>query len=285
VKKHLLLLLLIFPLLLQAQNIETGVKAYETGDYKAAMAELDKVLADVSKLKEKSLVRAHYYRAMARLTYVRKAHGNLEATQMPLIRTLSVGAHEDMIAAKKNDIDGKMAADIQAGSKRLCELFIELGRSANAIAQDPNKKEADKKEAYEDLVRYGDPVVEIDKFNYMGYVFKGSGELGLRDSIKALKDFHLADDWFFRSAPKDGDMMIAYTYIQIARLEWALNKNYDVANKALTEGRQNLEAENKKIQTIGGHTPQQKASLLHLYNDIGIDIDRAFSDLRLAAGK
>lgn len=284
-KKHFLLVLFILPLLLQAQNLETGVKAYEMGDYKAAMAELDKVLADPSKLKEKSLARAHYFRAMARLTYVRKAHGNLEATQMPMIRTLSIGAHDDMLAAKKNDIDGKMDADIKSGNQRLLELFLELGRGANAVAQDPNKKESEKKEAYEDLVRYGNPINEIDKFQYRGYLYKASGARGLGDSTRALKEFHLADDWFFRSAPKDGDLMIAYTYIQIGRLEWALNKNYDAALMALEEGRKNLDAENKKIQTISGHTPQQKASLSHLYNDISIDLNKAFSDLRLAAGK
>jgi tetratricopeptide (TPR) repeat protein len=278
-----LMLLIVFQA--SAQNIETGVKAYESGDYKAAMAELDKVLADPAKLKEKLLARAYYYRALARLTYVRKAHGNLEVTQMPQIRTLTIGAHQDLLAAKKNDIDGKMATDLLSGNKRMLELLLELGRAANAIAQDPNKKEADKKEAYQDMVLYGDPIVAIDKFHYMGYIFLANGQVGLRDSVKALKNYHLADDWFFKSAPKDGDLDIAYTYIQIGRMEWALNKNYDVAMKALEEGRKNLDAEHRKIETLGGHTPTEKAALSHKFHDVGLDLDRAFSDLRLAAGK
>ena len=277
--------MLLLSLHTSAQNIETGVKAYEIGDYKAAMAELDKVLAEPGKLKEKSLARAHYYRALARLTYVRKAHSNLEATQMKQVRDLTVGAFEDMVAAKKNDVDGKMAPDIESGNKRLVELLLELGREANAIAQDPNKKQADKKDSYEDMIRYGNPITVIDKFHYMGYVFLANGHIGLGDSSRALKNYHLADDWFFRSAPKDGDLDIAYTFIQIARIEWALNKNYDGAMKALEEGRKNLDAEHRKIETLGGHTPTEKAALSRKFHDVGLDLDRAGSDLRLAAGK
>jgi hypothetical protein len=278
-------LILMMGVHLSAQNIETGVKAYEIGDYKAAMAELDKVLAEPAKLKEKSLARAHYYRALARMTYVRKAHSNLEATQMKQVRDLTVGAYEDMVAAKKNDIDAKMGPDIDAGNKRLVELLLELGRGANAIAQDPNKKAADKKDSYQDLILYGGPIVGINKFHYMGYLFLANGQIGLGDSVQALKNYHFADDWFFKSAPKDGDLDIAYTYIQIARMEWAMHKNYDVAIKALDEGRKSLDAEHGKIETLGGHTPTQKAALSIKHHDVGLDLDRAYSDLRLAAGK
>ncbi len=268
-----------------AQNIEAGVKACEIGDYKTAMSELDKALADPAKLKEKSLARAHYYRALARISYIHKAKSNLEGTQMKQIRDLSIGAHEDLLAAKKNDTDGKMAADLQAANKRLVDLLVELGKSANAIAQDPNKKAADKIESYEDLVRYGEPIMVVDKFNYLGYAFAANGQLGLRDSVNALKNFHLTDDWFFRSAPKDGDMEIVYVYITIARLEWALHKNWDVAIKALDEGRQNLDAEGKKIQTLGNRPPAEKAAASRKHHDLGLDLDRAYSDLRLAAGR
>lgn len=270
---------------LSAQNVETGVKAYEVGDYKAAMAELDKVLTDPSKLKEKVLARAYFYRGMARMTYISKAKGNLETTEMQQVRALTLGAHADMIAAKKNDIDGKMAADIAAGNKRLLDLLIELGKSANDIAQDPNKKPAEKQDAYADLVRYGEPINALDKFHYLGYMFLANGQIGQGDSVSALKNYHFTDDWFFKTAPKDGDLFIAYTYIQIARLEWALNKNYEVANKALEEGRKVLDAEHRKIETLGGHTPTQKAALSRKYHDVGLDLDRAGSDLRLAAGK
>jgi hypothetical protein len=281
----LVAMVLSFTLPVMAQNVEAGVKAYESGDYKGAMAELDKALATPGQLKEKAAARAHYYRALARMTYVHKAKSNLEGTQMKQIRELSVGAHEDMLAAKKNDTDGKMAAELQAANKRLVELFVELGRDANAVAQDQNKKAPEKKEAFEDLKRYGEPITVIDKFNYLGYMYRANGAIGLGDSVAALKDYHLADDWFFRSAPKDGDMHIAYTYIQIARIEWALHKNYDVAMKAIEEGRVNLANESKKFETMGNRPPAEKAALSRLQHDIAIDLDRAASDLRLAAGK
>jgi tetratricopeptide (TPR) repeat protein len=279
------LMLLLSALPMMAQNVDAGIKSLESGDYKAAMAEFDKALAEPGKLKEKALARVYYYRCIARITYVHKAKNNLEGMQMQQIRDLSVGAHEDMVAAKKNDIDGKMAADIQSGTKRLQDLLLELGRDANAIAQDPNRKEADKKDAYEDMVRYGGPIVANDKFQYMGYVFLGNGHLGKGDTTTALKNYHLADDWFFRSAPKDGDMNIAYSYIQIARLEWATHKNFDNAMKFLDKGRAQLDGESKKIQTLGNRPPAEKAALSRMAHDIGLDLDRAASELRLAAGK
>ena len=142
------------------------------------------------------------------MTYISKAKGNLETTEMQQVRALTLGAHADMIAAKKNDIDGKMAADIAAGNKRLLDLLIELGKSANDIAQDPNKKPAEKQDAYADLVRYGEPINALDKFHYLGYMFLANGQIGQGDSVSALKNYHFTDDWFFKTAPKDGDLFM-----------------------------------------------------------------------------
>lgn len=270
---------------LHAQNVDAAVKSLESGDYKSAMAELDKALTEPIKLKDKALAKAYYYRAIARVAYLEKAKGNLAGMQMQQVRDLATGAGTDLAGAKKNDTDGKLAADLLTANKRYIDLMLALGAESHATAQNPSTKPDVKKVADEDCILFSDPVIAIDKFQYLAYVHKGSGLIGLGDSLEGLKNYKLADDWFFRSSPKNGDMMIAYTYIQIARLEWALNHDYETAMKAIEEGRAALGGEGKKIQSLGNRPPAEKAALDKKQHDIEIDLDRAASDIRLAAGK
>lgn len=268
----------------QSKSLDAGVAAYEKGDYKGAIAELDKALADQGALKEKALAKASYYRAQAQITYVIKAEPNLPDEMAPTIRQYSLRAAEDLKRARQNDTDGKMAGEIAAGEKRLQEMLIDLGQKAEQRLKNDLPKDQ-RKQAYQDMVDYASPVIDLDKYAYLAYDLKGEGLLGLGDSAQALKNFRLADDWFFRSAPKNGDMAIVYTYMRIAELEWYMNHNYAEAVKALDEGRQRLDGESQKIQMFGHGSPAQKSYQSERHQIMITDLDNVRMTLKSAAGK
>lgn len=269
----------------QSKNIDAGVAACDIGDYKTAISELDKGLADPSLLKEKALARAYAYRAQARIHYLRKAKDNLPESSYAMVREYALGAYEDLKLAKKNDLDHKLDAQIATNTKLELQLLLDLADDReNKVSHDetPNEK---KPALYQDMVDFSRPAMEIDKFNYAAYSHHGTGCLGLRDSTAALKYFHLADDWFFRSAPRDGDMTVAYIYIHIAELEWYLNKNFDIAMKALEEGRKMLDGEGLKIQSLSNRPPAEKSKLSETQRLIAGDIQKCELLLRKLAGK
>jgi hypothetical protein len=269
---------------LQGQSVDDGVKAYENGDYKGAVSNLDKAIATGS-LKEKGLARAYYYRGQSKVVLVRKNKTDVTPEMSKMLQNWAVTGYEDLVLAKKNDVDGKLTDAIQSSTKEMQQLVLDLADAHLLATSDGAKSEADKKVLWQNMVALCEPVIVQDKFNYRAYDLTADAQLSLRDSLKALKNYHFADDWFFRSAPKDGDMAIAYTYIHIAELEWALHKNFDGAMKAIEEGKQVLDGESKKIQSLGNRPPAEKAYLSKRHDIILTDLKKVELDLKAAAGK
>jgi hypothetical protein len=269
---------------LQGQSVDDGVKAYENGDYKGAVSNLDKAIATGS-LKEKGLARAYYYRGQSKVVLVRKNKTDVTQEMSKMLQNWAVTGYEDLVLAKKNDVDGKLTDVIQSSTKEMQQLVLDLADAHLLATSDGAKSEADKKVLWQNMVALCEPVIVQDKFNYRAYDLTADAQLSLRDSLKALKNYHFADDWFFRSAPKDGDMAIAYTYIHIAELEWALHKNFDGAMKAIEEGKQVLDGESKKIQSLGNRPPAEKAYLSKRHDIILTDLKKVELDLKAAAGK
>ncbi len=269
---------------LQAQSVDDGVKAYDNGDYKGAVVALDKAIA-TGNLKEKGLARAHYYRGQSKVVLVRKNKTDVTPEMSKLLQNWAVTGYEDLALAKKYDVDGKLTDAIQSSTKEMQQLVLDLADAHLLATSDGAKSEAEKKVLWQNMVALCEPVIAQDKFNYRAYDLAADAQLSLRDSLKALKNYHFADDWFFRSAPKDGDMAIAYTYIHIAELEWALHKNYDGAIKAIEEGKQVLDGESKKIQSLGNRPPAEKAYLSKRHDIILTDLKKVEMDLKAAGGR
>lgn len=269
---------------LQGQSVDDGVKAYDNGDYKGAVSALDKAISAGS-LKEKGLARAYYYRGQSKVVLVRKNKTDVTPEMSKMLQNWAVTGYEDLVLAKKNDVDGKLTDAIQSSTKEMQQLVLDLADAHLLATSDGAKSEADKKVLWQNMVALCEPVIVQDKFNYRAYDLTADAQLSLRDSLKALKNYHFADDWFFRSAPKDGDMAIAYTYIHIAELEWALHKNFDGAMKAIEEGKQVLDGESKKIQSLGNRPPAEKAYLSKRHDIILTDLKKVELDLKAAAGK
>lgn len=271
--------------LLRGQSVDAGVKLYDNGNYKGAVVELDKALADAKSMKEKALARGYYYRGQSKVVLVRKNKDDRSPEMAKLVQGWAVTGIEDLNLAQKNDVDGKLSAEIQAASQKMQELLLDLADGNLLATLDGSKPAAEKKALFEAMVAYCEPVIALDKFNYRGYDLLADAQLALRDSVAALKNYHFADDWFFRSAPKDGDMAIGYTYIHIAELEWAMNRNYEVAMKAIEEGKETLAGESKKIQSLGNRRPEEKAYFSQRHDVILTDLKKAELDIKAAAGK
>lgn len=280
----LMLAAVLFSGQLLGQSVDAGVKLYDNGDYRGAVAELDKAIS-AGGLKEKALARAHYYRGQSKVVLVRKNKTDNTPEMAKSLQNWAVTGYEDLALAKKNDIDGKLTDLIQSSTKEMQQLVLDLADAQLQATVDGVKTEAEKKVLWQNMVALCEPVIVQDKFNYRAYDLAADAQLALRDSVKALKNYHFADDWFFRSAPKDGDMAIAYTYAHIAELEWHLNKNYEVAMKAIEEGKQVLDGESKKIQSLGNRPPAEKAYLSKRHDIILSDLKKVELDLKAAAGK
>jgi hypothetical protein len=125
----------------------------------------------------------------------------------------------------------------------------------------------------------------MDKFNYRAYDFYADGLYATEKFKEALDNYKLADDWFFRSAPKGGDLGIGYTYIRLALLEWKVNEDFAAAMAFLDEGRERLAGEDKKIQNLGNRRPHEKASFKIMYDEIFGEIGKMEETIRLMAGK
>lgn len=270
---------------LLAQSVDVGAKLYDNADYKGAIAELDKAL-EGDKLKDKALVKGYYYRALSKLVLVRKNKDFKEPATEKLVREYAITGFEDLIQAEKHDTDAKMKAEIAGAQEKMQEYIHEIAEQTDlAIKMDGSKTEAEKKEMAESIIAMCAPLMAKDKFNYLNYALTADAQLYLGQEQKALENYHLADDWFFRSAPKNGDQAIGYVYIHIAELEWKLNKNYEVANAALQEGKEVVSGETKKTLSLGNASATTKAHYSERQGIILTDINKAELDLKKAAGK
>lgn len=259
----------------QSKDIDAGIKSYENGLYEAAISELDDGLKDPSALKDKVLAKGYCHRGLSKVRFLIRARLDMPANMEELGRKYSLTAYEDFKLARKFDPDKKLEEEIGPGLLKLQNVLLELCGDADKKLQTGSLNEEETKAVAADLTSYSQPLVEMDKFNYRAYDFYADGLLAQGKKAEALENYKLADSWFFRSAPKSGDLGIGYTYIRIAELEWELNKDFQAATDALNEGRERLAGEDKKIQNLGNRRPNEKAAYKIMYDEISGKITRA----------
>lgn len=266
----------------QSKNIAEGVKQYEDGRYEDAIAELDIALESAGNLKAKALAKAHYYRAASQITFLRRmvSWENLPEAMAEKVQRYALTAAADLKAVRKNDTDKKYSSEMKNWERKSQKILLGLGKLAMTEGNKPGIEDAARKKRFEAALELGQAGAGLDKFYYAPYNLMGDAALALEDGASALKYYRLADDTFFRSAPKDGDLSIAYTYMHIAELEKSLNKDMAAAEKALTKGQEQLNGEHKKIQVFSNRRPEEKAALDRLYQDINEELARVAARVR-----
>lgn len=280
----LLVLAFSLPHLLQAQGkqIDAGIKSYENGRYETAIASLDAGLENPDNLKDKVRAKGHYHRAAAQITFLRRMTSweNLPKAMAEKVQRYALTAASDLVAVRKYDSDKKFASQMKNWERKSQKVLTGLGELSIFESNKAGVTETDRTAHLEAVIAYANAAILLDKFNYAPYNMKGDAALALGDSADALKYFRLADDQFFRSAPKSGDLTIAYTYMNIAILEKAVNGDMAAAEKALAKGQEQLNGEHKKIQVLGNRRPDEKASLDRQYQDINEELAKVAAKVR-----
>lgn len=267
----LLTTLLIFPVSLNAQKaINAGIKAYEAGNYESAISSFDEGLQDADNMKDKDLVEAYFYRASAKVTYLNKLKSweNLPEEMDLTVYEHGLTAGQDVAKAIKYDTDKKMAAQLKPLKTKAENILIGMSRIDLLESEKSGATDEQKTFHCERVVKMAEAGNKLDKFNYVHYNLKAEAQLGLGEKADALQNFQSAASYFFRSAPRNGDLRIGYTYMHIAELEKELNNNIKAAKEAMKTGIEKLDGEDKKIQQIGNRRPAEKANLKDFYEEI-----------------
>lgn len=269
----------------QTKVVNEGIKAYQNGQWAEAIAALDEGLADPAALNEKTLAEGYAHRALAKVRFLIQARLDMPENMEQLGEEYSLTAYDDFKRAQKYDPKGKLEEPIAEGLRKLKNVLLELagdaGNQVNRIGLSPE----DKARQARQLKAYAAPILEMDKYNYKAYDFLADALYAMDDFAGALKNYRLADDWFFRSAPRGGDLGIGYTYIRIAELEWRVNRDFAAAMAAIQEGHKVLAGEDKKIQNLGNRRPAEKASFQVMYEEIAAKIDKMEATIKAKAGK
>lgn len=263
--------LFILPVSLNAQKaINAGIKAYEAGNYESAISSFDEGLQEADNMKDKDLVEAYFYRASAKVTYLNKLKSweNLPEEMDLTVYEHGLTAGQDIAKAIKYDTDKKMAAQLKPLKIKAENILIGMSKIDLLESEKSGQTDEQKKFHCERVVKMADAGNKLDKFNYVHYNLKAEAQLGLGDKADALQNFKSAASYFFRSAPRNGDLRIGYTYMHIAELEKELNNNIKAAKEAMKTGIEKLDGEDKKIQQIGNRRPAEKANLKDFYEEI-----------------
>lgn len=272
----------------QDSKIETGIIAYNDGDFKKAVDFLTQGLQDKANVKPKNLPRAYYHRGMARLQVMGQEAMALKGAQPTkaqgeAIEALLMGAYDDFKQAKATD-DGKWGTKVTSALEKMNFSFLQAGLAALSITYDKNATADQKKEGYQGAVEAMNYAIEIDPENYFAFDTRGQGKLGLQDSAGALADFVEADKLIQANKHTRADLLIGYTYYRKAIIERYHQHNVDAALKSIDAGKVALDKEWAKISAKKADMkPEEFAKQEKQYTDAKEDLNKFELDLLLNA--
>lgn len=270
------------PTTLSAQKaINSGIKDFEAGNYEPAIESLEEGLENADNMKDKDLAEAYYYLASAKVTYLNKLKSweNLPEEMDLTVYDYGLTAADNVAKAIEHDKDKKWSKLIKPLKTKSENILIGMSRIDLLETDKSGKTDEEKKFHWERVVKMADAGIKLDKFNYVNYNLKAEAQLGLGERVDALENFNTAASYFFRSAPRNGDLRIGYTYIHIAELEKELNNNIKAAKEAIKTGLEKLAGEDKKIQNIGNRRPAEKANLKDYYEEIKAEMEKVNASL------
>ena len=283
--RKLFLLLLtsaLLPVSLSAQKaINAGIKSYEAGKYEAAIASLDEGLENADNMKDKDLAEAYFYRASAKATYLHKLKSfeNLPEEMDLTVYEYGLTAAEDVSNAIDHDKDKKWAKQLPNLKISSQNILVDMCRIDLLEGQKKDATDEDKKFHFERVIKMANAGINLDKFNYVNYNLKAEAQLGLGKKSDALTNFNHAASYFYRSAPRSGDLRIGYTFMHIAELEKELNNDMKAAKAAIDTGLEKLKGESMKIESLGNRRPAEKAQLKDLFEEIKKEMEKVGAGL------
>ena len=273
----------------QDSKVETGVIAYQQGDYGKAIDAITIGLKNKDQLKSKNVPKAYYHRGMARLKLMgqmgAKAKNMTEEEQEalgPKLQELLGGSFSDLKAAKASD-DGKWTKKITPALTNMNIAFLQAGLKSLNMAYAKETKAEDKVSAFKQVVEVMGYSIEIDDASYFSYDIRGQAEMGLGDSAKAYSDFSKAATLIDGNTHKRNDLLIGYVFRNKAILErYSLGK-VDDALATLETGKTMLDREFAKYDKLKAEKPAEYAKVQKQYEKISADLGKFELDLLLNA--
>lgn len=235
-------------------KVETGIIAFQAGDYKKALDFLNEGLKDKSQLKEKNVPRAYYHRGLARLQVMalegkKMAESNAEPTeeQAKALMDMLFGAYDDFKQAKVTD-DGKWGKKVDVELTKLNFAFWQAGIKALNVSYDAKLSQAEREAASKQVAELMNYSVEIDSKNYFPFDLRAQGKLGIRDSAGAWADFNTAAQLVEANTHTNPDLQVAYIYYRKAILERYHKHSLNDALATLDRGKTILDKEWEKVK-------------------------------------
>ena len=157
----------------QSKNIDAGIKALEEHKYEVAMTELNTGLADPGSMKGKLLAKAYFHRAKARMARLNLLRSNVKLSEE--LKEYPAELVTDLDLCAKNDAGDKYADQLKVTRKNAKALLQELAKSTLRLAADKNLSDEDRKVKCEEVIRFCDAAIALDKFDYTSHRMKGKG--------------------------------------------------------------------------------------------------------------
>lgn len=270
----------------QDAKIETGVIAYQSGDYAKAIDLITLGLSHQDQVKAKNLPKGYYHRGMARMKYMgqlaAKAREGMTEEEGQKLQELLLGAYDDYKQAKATD-DGKWGKKVDAELANMNIAFLQSGLAALNMAYGKDVKPEDRPELFKSVVEVMNYAIEIDNSSYFSFDIRGQAQMGLNDSTNAYSDFSKAATLIEGNTHKRNDLLIGYVYRNKAILERYDLGNIDAALATLDKGKEMLDREFAKFDKIKAEKPEDYAKFQKQYEGIKGDLDKFELDLLLNA--
>jgi hypothetical protein len=271
----------------QDSKIETGIIAYQGGEFKKALDFFNEGMKDMTILSAKNVPRSYYHRGMSKMKVMgmeaQALKGEPTEEQAKRFEELLMGAYEDFKQAKATD-NGKWGKKVDDALTIMNTSFLQAGLGALNLTYGKSISAEDKKEAYQGAVDAMNLSIEIDPNNYFAYDVRGQGRMGLGDSTGALADFTAGIKLIEANTHTRPDLLIAYTYYRKAIIERYHQHNVDAALTTIETGKAVLDKEWAKFVAKKAEIkPEQYAKDQKQYEDCREDLGKFELDLLLNA--
>ncbi len=251
------------------KEVVKGIDAYQKGDYRQALKELDKALDSLVFLSSDEIASAYLYRGKSSIELLYKATRDNNTNNIALYRNAFFNAFSDYQNALKFDA-GILKYEIKREIEKIYEPLLQSGLAQLNAVYDGIYDPEDKKVA---LMYAGECLVTAThiKEEYVAYDLLGQVNLELQDTVKAYNFFLKSKELFEKEGSKTPDLLTGYIYYRLAMIDLNKMKDPKRALSLLKKGDSVVKTEYIRIEAAA-LPPEQRTNYKQLYNSVLSDI-------------
>ncbi len=251
------------------KEVVKGIDAYQRGDYRMALQELNKALDSLVFLSSDEIAQAYFYRGKSSIELLYKATREKNRNDIALYKNAFFNAFSDYQNALKFD-DGTFKYEIKREIDGLYEPLLQSGLAQLNAVYDGVYGPEDMKVA---LMYAGECLVTAThiKEEYVAFDLLGQVNLELQDTVKAYNFFLKSKELFEKEGAKTPDLLTGYIYYRLAMIDLYKMKDPERALTLLTEGESAVKSEYQRIEDAA-LPPDKRTNYKQLYNSVLSDI-------------